>query len=185
MMISQSHSLAKCNWSVELKQIFVSVEAHSCPHFYNFHIHSINSDGRMQVEDIVNQAIDLGMSHLAITDHHTVEGYHAAKQLFKLKQSEHPDQVLPKLWVGVEINASLMFTEVHILGYGFDPEHEAMQVYLQGKTTAGIDYQAINVINAIHQAGGLAVLAHPVRYRRSDSCRCRIGNRWRRNLLQL
>ncbi|AFY69528.1 PHP domain protein [Thalassoporum mexicanum PCC 7367] len=166
-MISQAHALAKIGLSVELKQIFTSVEAHSCPNIYNFHLHSINSDGKMQVEDIVNQAIELGMSHLAITDHHTVAGYRIAKQLLDAKQSDRPDQVLPKLWVGVEINASLMFTEVHILAYGFDPDHAAMQVYLQGKTTAGIDYQAINVINAIHQAGGLAVLAHPVRYRRS------------------
>ena len=56
---------------------------------------------------------------------------------------------------------------MHILGYGFDPQHEAMHPYLQGKTTAGLDYQAISVIKAIHLAGGLAVLAHPARYRRS------------------
>jgi predicted metal-dependent phosphoesterase TrpH len=166
-MISQAQPLAERSLCSELKRIFASVEAHSCPSFYNFHLHTVHSDGQMQPSDVVDQAIELGMSHLAITDHHTVNGYRVAKQLLAQKQSNRPDRMLPQLWVGVEINASLIFTEVHILGYGFDPDHRAMQVYLQGKTTAGIDYQAVNVIAAIQQAGGIAVLAHPSRYRRS------------------
>ncbi len=39
--------------------------------------------------------------------------------------------------------------------------------YIQRKATTGNAYQAANVIAAIHQAGGLAVLAHPARYKRS------------------
>jgi predicted metal-dependent phosphoesterase TrpH len=42
-----------------------------------------------------------------------------------------------------------------------------MKPYLQSHVTTGRDYQAANVIAAIHDAGGLAVLAHPARYRRS------------------
>jgi hypothetical protein len=69
----------------------------------------------------------------------------------------------------VEINAGLLETEVHILGYAFDPNHEGMQTYLQGRTVTGAAYQAAQVIATIHQAGGLAVLAHPARYKRSLS----------------
>ncbi|MFO5492314.1 MAG: PHP domain-containing protein, partial [Cuspidothrix sp.] len=39
--------------------------------------------------------------------------------------------------------------------------------YLQKMPTVGKAYQANNVITAIHEAGGLAILAHPARYRRS------------------
>jgi predicted metal-dependent phosphoesterase TrpH len=57
--------------------------------------------------------------------------------------------------------------EVHILSYAFDPEHPSMKPFIQRRITTGGDYEAANVIAAIHAAGGLAVLAHPARYRRS------------------
>ena len=144
LLISESSATSR------LRNIFASVDAVSCPHRLNFHLHTVYSDGKMQPVDLIQQAISLRLSDLAITDH----------------QSNDPHS-LPTLWSGIEVNASLIFTEVHILGYGFDPQHEAMHPYLQGKTTAGLDYQAISVIKAMHLAGGLAVLAHPARYRRS------------------
>jgi predicted metal-dependent phosphoesterase TrpH len=154
--------------SAVLRQIFGSVSAKSCPAKLNFHLHTVFSDGRMQPEDIVNQAIAAQISHFSITDHHTVEGYLIAKRMLQrlvLQNSEESGD-FPEIWVGVEINASLMFNEVHILGYGFDPDHAAIRPYLQGHTTAGLEYQCTSVIKSIHQAGGLAILAHPARYRR-------------------
>ncbi|MEM9979135.1 MAG: PHP domain-containing protein, partial [Cyanobacteria bacterium P01_D01_bin.2] len=74
---------------------------------------------------------------------------------------------LPKLWCGVEITSSLLDVDVHILGYAFAPEHKAISPYLQGGAPNGEDRQASLVIKAIQAAGGVAVLAHPVRYRRS------------------
>jgi predicted metal-dependent phosphoesterase TrpH len=162
LLISESSATSK------LRNIFASVNAISCPHRLNFHLHTIYSDGKMQPVDLIQQAIASRLSDLAITDHHAIAGYCIAKQYLDraIEQSTDP-HTLPTLWSGIEVNASLIFTEVHILGYGFDPEHEAMHPYLQGKTTAGLDYQAISVIKAMHLAGGLAVLAHPARYRRS------------------
>jgi hypothetical protein len=149
--------------TAKLRQIFGSVHPHCCPSLLNFHLHTVYSDGQMQPDDLIHQAIALQVEHISITDHHTVEGYFQACQV--LEQQE--PRKLPNLHIGIEINASLLFTEVHILGYGFDPNHPLIDPYLQAKTTAGIDYQAKSVINAIHHAGGLAVLAHPARYRRS------------------
>jgi predicted metal-dependent phosphoesterase TrpH len=162
LLISESSATSR------LRNIFASVDAVSCPHRLNFHLHTVYSDGKMQPVDLIQQAIALRLSDLAITDHHAIAGYYIAKQYLEqsISQSNDPHS-LPTLWSGIEVNASLIFTEVHILGYGFDPEHEAMQPYLQGKTTAGLDYQAISVIKAMHLAGGIAVLAHPARYRRS------------------
>jgi predicted metal-dependent phosphoesterase TrpH len=167
-MISQTHPNLNSSANLSLRQILASVDASSCPNFLNFHLHTVYSDGKLEPEDLIGQAIALNMSHLAITDHHTVSGYHQAVRYLEnfTKDTANSSQKLPHLWVGIEVNASLLFTEVHILGYGFDPDHEAMHPYLQGKTTAGLDYQAVSAINAIHSAGGLAVLAHPVRYRR-------------------
>ncbi|NMF57369.1 MULTISPECIES: PHP domain-containing protein [Pseudanabaena] len=162
LLISESSATSK------LRKIFASVDAMSCPHRLNFHLHTVHSDGKMQAVDLIQQAIALRLSDLAITDHHAIGGYYVAKQYLDNFASQVNEPAnLPTLWSGIEVNASLIFTEVHILGYGFDPKHGAMHPYLQGKTTAGLDYQAISVIKAIHSAGGLAVLAHPARYRRS------------------
>ncbi|MFM7886262.1 MAG: PHP domain-containing protein [Pseudanabaena sp.] len=162
LLISESSATNK------LRKIFASVDAMSCPHRLNFHLHTVHSDGKMQAVDLIQQAIALRLSDLAITDHHAISGYYVAKQYLDNFASQVKESAtIPTLWTGIEVNASLIFTEVHILGYGFNPEHRAMHPYLQGKTTAGLDYQAISVIKAIHSAGGLAVLAHPARYRRS------------------
>jgi predicted metal-dependent phosphoesterase TrpH len=166
-MISQTHPKLNSLVNLSLRQVMASVDASSCPNLLNFHLHTVFSDGKLEPEELIDQAIALNMSHLAITDHHTVSGYYHAVRRLENFAKRTSSQKLPRLWVGVEVNASLLFTEVHILGYGFDPYHVAMYPYLQGKTTAGLDYQAVSAINAIHSAGGIAVLAHPVRYRRS------------------
>lgn len=171
-----------------LKQVFKTIHAESCPRSYNFHMHTVHSDGQLQPEVLIEQAIEIGLKGLAITDHHSVNGYKLAQHWLdqwqqnqeelkvnyeknhshsSILNSEYPQA--PHLWVGVEVNADLLGCEVHILGYAFDPEHPRMQPYLQGKGVQGSDYQAGYVISAIHEAGGLAVLAHPARYRISET----------------
>lgn len=152
-----------------LKEVFKTINAESCPRYFNFHMHTICSDGRLKPEELIEQAIAIGLKGLAITDHHTVGGYEVAKScLDDRKQQWYPDDShngLPQLWTGVEITSNLLGTEVHILGYAFDPEHPCMLTYLLGQSPLDAEAQAANVIAAIHQAGGLAVLAHPARYR--------------------
>jgi predicted metal-dependent phosphoesterase TrpH len=153
--------------AMSLKSVFQSIGPESCPFSYNFHLHTMCSDGQLRPEALIQQAVAHGLKGLAITDHHTVKGYHTARQWldrWNLQVSAH--QAGPELWSGIEITASLLETEVHILGYGFDWEHPALQPYLRGRTPVGEAYQAAQVIEAIQGAGGLAVLAHPARYRR-------------------
>jgi predicted metal-dependent phosphoesterase TrpH len=153
----------------DLRSVFSAISADSCPHTYNFHLHTVCSDGRLEPERLIEQAIARGLTGLAITDHHSVKGYRLAQQWLNGWQQQHPDQSIPILWSGVEISADLAGGEVHILGYGFDPNHTALFPYLLGYTPIDEDYPAGQVIWAIHQAGGLAVLAHPARYRRSPA----------------
>lgn len=159
-----------------LRQVFKSLTADSCPRSYNFHMHTVYSDGRLQPDALMVQAVTLGLRGLAITDHHSIDGYLAAQRWLDnwqrspdLESSSNSPAPIPHLWVGAEINADLLNDEVHILSYAFDPEHRAMQPYLQGRGATGDAYQAARVIAAVHQAGGIAVLAHPARYRRSPN----------------
>lgn len=153
------------DWS-SLRSVFEKVTAHTCPKHYNFHMHTHHSDGKLHPSEVVEQAIGIGLEGFAITDHHSVEGYRVAQRLLDVQsKSSAIASRLPRLWTGTEINAGLMGIEVHILAYAFDPDHPAMSVYLQGDSIIGRHYGAQAVIRAIHEAGGLAVLAHPCRYR--------------------
>ncbi len=160
--------LAKKNTSSEvLKQVFQNLDRTSCPRHFNFHMHTVYSDGKLHPNRLMEQVVEIDLKGFAITDHHTIAGYQVARDWLEKWQSENPDQVAPQLWSGVEINANLLDVEVHILGYGFEPENSSLKSYIQRKIVTGEEYQATNVIRAIHDAGGIAVLAHPARYRRS------------------
>lgn len=148
-----------------LKSVWETIDSSSCPYSYNFHLHTVASDGRLEPKEIVDQALAIGLKGLAITDHHSVVGSQQAMSYLATLNCNHDN--LPHLWTGIEITAQLQEVKVHILGYGFAPNHWAISPYTQGEAPQGQAAQAAQVINSIHQAGGLAVLAHPERYRRS------------------
>ncbi len=78
----------------------------------DLHIHSTASDGTLTPEEIVAEAIRIGLSAIAITDHDTVDGIEPA-----LAAAECTGlAVLP----AVEISTDVEDTEVHILGYYID-----------------------------------------------------------------
>ncbi|WP_017295819.1 PHP domain-containing protein [Geminocystis herdmanii] len=151
--------------TVKLRSIWEKVDTFSCPNHYNFHLHTNCSDGQLTPEALVEQALSIGLKGFTITDHHSVNGFDRAKNyLTKLSHRYHN---LPHLWTGIEITSELNGTNVHILGYGFNPEARSLQKYLRGDAPQGKDAEAKRVINSLHEAGGLVVLAHPARYRRS------------------
>jgi predicted metal-dependent phosphoesterase TrpH len=152
-----------------LRRVWETLTPESCPYDYNFHLHTHCSDGRLSPQTLIAEALEVGLKGLAITDHHSVQGYLQAQQWLSHYQTQHPQASLPRLWSGVEITAELLETEVHILGYGFEPTHPALAPYLQGDRPRNGLESAEFVIKALHQAGGLVVLAHPARYRQPAS----------------
>ncbi|MBE9044211.1 PHP domain-containing protein [Pleurocapsales cyanobacterium LEGE 10410] len=148
-----------------LKSVWETIGYNSCPHFYNFHMHTIASDGKLTPYNLVRQAIAIGLQGFAITDHHSIDGYQQAQSYLSALDSDNTIKNLPHLWTGVEVTSRLLDVEVHILGYGFDPQHPALSLYLQGEKPQGQDAEVKKVVDSIHQAEGLVVLAHPERYR--------------------
>lgn len=149
-----------------LMEAWKTIDIASCPYHYNFHMHTICSDGQLKPEALMEQALSIGLKGMAITDHHSVRGYRQAQSWLNEIRSQQPKTNIPHVWTGIEVTSALLGTEVHILGYAFDPDHPVMETYLQGSRPLGNDARADNVIAAIHQAGGLAILAHPARYQR-------------------
>ena len=82
----------------------------------DLHIHTDISDGSLTTEEVIKQAKENGLTHIAITNHDTVKGLKEAIQLGK----KYDIVVIP----GIEISAYdyKRNRKVHLLGYGIDLE---------------------------------------------------------------
>ena len=98
-----------------------------------------------------------------MTDHHSSQAHREIQTW--LDQHRGSGAVLPTVWSGMEISALLKGCLVHVLALGFELNHPALQPYNRGDAVVGELLRAETVVKAIHDAGGLAVLAHPARYR--------------------
>jgi predicted metal-dependent phosphoesterase TrpH len=149
--------------STELINIIKSITKNSCPNSINFHMHSTFSDGSLTAKQIYYQAIELNIDHYAITDHHSVNAY---IELSKINDSIYKERSnFPKLWTGIEITCLLKGCLVHVLGLGFDHNSKYLLPYVDHKAAIGNELLASTVVDSIHKANGIAVLAHPARYK--------------------
>ena len=124
----------------------------------NLHIHTTCSDGKAEAEDILKSAKEQGYELIAITDHNTIEAH---KQI--------QDDIL---MTGVEFDCWCGYVFIHLLAYGIDIHNEELAQFM-AKTKAETEGDLIRLfstrnvpklIKAIHNAGGIAVLAHPACY---------------------
>lgn len=83
----------------------------------DLHLHTTYSDGTDSPERIVELAEENGLSTIAITDHDNVDAFTIAEPLAREKGIE--------LLHGIEMSASYDDSDVHILGYFYDPKHPA------------------------------------------------------------
>lgn len=82
----------------------------------DLHCHTSCSDGTLTPEEIVHLAKEIGLSGLSITDHDTLDAYAIAAPLC----AELGIKLLP----GVEFSTMFEGINIHILGYGFDPNNQ-------------------------------------------------------------
>jgi len=84
----------------------------------DLHMHSTASDGQFAPEEVVRLAAEAGSELIALTDHDTADGVPRAL--------EEANRLGVTLIPGIEMGCSCgLSREVHILGYGVDPAHEA------------------------------------------------------------
>lgn len=146
-----------------LTAVLRQVGPESCPWRFNFHCHTTCSDGSLRPGDLASQAVRLGLEHLAITDHHSDGAFDEAQSCFDAHAAK--GEGVPQLWRGVEISALLKGCLVHVLALGFRGPSPTLAPYLRGQAAVGPALRAEAVVAAIHAAEGLALLAHPARYR--------------------
>lgn len=86
--------------------------------FADLHLHTHFSDGTYTPEELVDHARRQGLSAISLTDHDTVEGCERAAAACARHQLE--------FITGTELTAELEDQELHLLGYGIDPENPAL-----------------------------------------------------------
>lgn len=146
-----------------LRSVLQQLTPRCCPDRVNFHCHTTCSDGSLTPRNLAQQALALGLEHLAITDHHSQSAYGTV--LAHFEAASGLGQPVPRLWRGVEISCLLEGCLVHVLALGFGDQHASLEPYLQGRAVVGPALQAEAVLAAGRQAGALLLLAHPARYR--------------------
>ena len=60
-------------------------------------MHTNCSDGKLTPEDLMAQAIEIGLQGMAITDHHSVAGYYRAKQWLETQAIDSIQEAPPTL----------------------------------------------------------------------------------------
>jgi predicted metal-dependent phosphoesterase TrpH len=99
------------------------------PSTIDLHTHTTRSDGVVAPAELVRQAADVGVRLLALTDHDTLAGY---REVIAADAVPAGVTLVP----GVEINAivtrdlGLWEGELHVLGFGMDPDDEAFEATL-------------------------------------------------------
>lgn len=90
--------------------------------YLDFHTHTIDSDGMLTAEAVLQKARTCGIDVLALTDHNTTQDLTALRR-------DNPDF---KLVQGSELSCLWndphgMRRELHVVALGFDPNHPKMQ----------------------------------------------------------
>ena len=124
----------------------------------NLHIHTNHSDGEGDFDSLIEQAQIRGYNYISITDHNTMQGYEESK----LANS-------PILIPGVEFDVWCGYVFMHLLAYGIDKNNKKLQTFFakNKKDATNVIPRLFSkrkieeLIDTIHKAGGIAVLAHP------------------------
>lgn len=86
----------------------------------DLHMHSTASDGVHAPQEVMRLAAEAGYTHVALTDHDSMAGMPAAR--------EAALRLGIRLIPGVELSCGAQ-KEIHILGYGCDPEDAALRAF--------------------------------------------------------
>jgi predicted metal-dependent phosphoesterase TrpH len=85
----------------------------------DLHTHSNESDGTDRPAELVESAIEIGLTHLALTDHDSIAGWNEALEVAKDRLA---------LVLGAEISCQTTDAlSVHMLGFLFDPSNSQLR----------------------------------------------------------
>lgn len=143
-------SLASCPvWTADAPVAFPKVGPYEVLRG-DFHMHTVNSDGRLTARERVSEAADQGYDVMAITDHGNTRAYRIESQLAR----EAGIIAIRGLETGLQKSAHLV-----ALGFSFDYKPLNPHNWAAKAGEKNAFYQ--DEMNRIKDLGGFLVLAHP------------------------
>lgn len=142
----------------DLKKLLSSFKEDDFYKRVDLHIHTNESDGKLDPCEVIRQAKARNLEYISIADHNNIEAYLSTNILAE-------DIIIP----AVEFDCIYKNNLIHILGYGIDIDNEKIKK-LYAKCRSGRKFNIVRlmqlrnpeeVIDLINNAGGIAVLAHP------------------------
>ncbi len=100
-------------------------------HNVDLHCHSTASDGLLPAAEVVRRAAENGVDMLALTDHDELSGLTAARSV--------ADELGMRFVNGVEVSIEWLGLQVHILGFAFDADDEALNAGLAAIRSGRVD----------------------------------------------
>ncbi len=110
----------------------------------DLHCHSVVSDGTLTPEALAARAAGRGVELWSLTDHDEVGGQRRAAQAARAQGLQY--------LTGAEISVTFVEQTVHIVGLGFDPDHEDLQRGLE-RTRGGRGARALEIGASLAAAG--------------------------------
>ncbi|NPV92281.1 MAG: PHP domain-containing protein [Firmicutes bacterium] len=110
----------------------------------DLHTHTSASDGSSSPEQLIDEAIRLGLRAVAVTDHDVIDGIPAARARARGTGLEVVD--------GVEINTEGLQREVHILGYFIDIDNRELKERLRSLRLAR-EARAEKIVRRLKELG--------------------------------
>jgi len=115
------------------------------------HCHSNVSDGTLSPAELAKECLNSGIQFAALTDHDTTSGLNEFENICKNNGIGFLS--------GIEITSKINGADIHILGYGFDRKSDAFSSLLAPLNEGTLPAEV--TIRRIHNAGGIAIFAHP------------------------
>ncbi|HEY9785775.1 MAG TPA: PHP domain-containing protein [Candidatus Obscuribacterales bacterium] len=103
---------------------------------FDLHLHTHHSDGNWSPAELVEHAIKLKLTHVAITDHDTVSGIREAEEAARDRLIVIPGVEINTIWT----NEDGRREDVHILGYFIDDKNPALLKLLKKQRQARMDH---------------------------------------------
>lgn len=94
----------------------------------DLHVHSLRSDGTLSPKELVDYAIEKGLSAFALTDHDTVEGIEEAVEYAASLKKQGVDA--PEVIPGIELSTDLNGQDIHVVGLYIDYNNPDFSDYL-------------------------------------------------------
>jgi len=119
--------------------------------FCDLHTHSTFSDGTASPTEIIENALQLRLSAVALTDHNTIAGvpeFLSAAKKYNAN-SNHPLEAIP----GIEISTGYHGKELHIVGLFLQPEQFSTVTDFLSNINQQKEESNRNLVHALNQAG--------------------------------